>query len=624
MKRKMIVPLLFVITAVWLGEIRLTAQQAPPDTILFNGKLVTMNEHGINGNLGTIAQAIAIRGDSIVAVGSDAQIRALAGPNTKSMDLKGRMVTPGMAATHDHPMDWDPLNPYIIRKVVNDNMHIERFLWEEPPEQQVQMLPRLLEEAVQKAKPGQWIRISMLYGKEYKGRNIIQGSFGRQLTKQMLDMTAPNNPVILRAGFVGVIVNQKAIEETKKWYSNWGFTDFSLIEAVAAEKTGVCSTCYREVEQDVLYSPETFKEIVGLGTSWWAGYGLTTNGSALYTAGALNAYNALDREGRMDIRIPWSWLGSAVGNEIFKNPYFLAAMNVIWKRGSDYLWNVGVWPASSGSDCTTLPGTSPQVKQNEAKCNFDPATEQGNRQAFYNSMKAGNRFSAAHTGGDKDIDYILELIEQGSKDSGMTPDQIRAKRHVYDHLAISPRPDQIPRIKNLGMMLGGWDMYIYEGRAQTVLKNYGEEAAQWVVPRKNILDAGVRQSVEIDRPFGYTDLTFFTILHAGITRKDQEGNINAPQQAISREVMLKSATLSGGYYALREDKMGSLEPGRFADLVVLDRDYLTIPVDDIAKIRVLMTMLGGKVVHLVPSLAREAGMQPTGSQITLGGPAAQW
>ena len=70
--------------------------------------------------------------------------------------------------------------------------------------------------------------------------------------------------------------------------------------------------------------------------------------------------------------------------------------------------------------------------------------------------------------------------------------------------------------------------------------------------------------------------------------------------------------------------MGSLETGKLADLIVLDRDYLTIPVDDIPKIRVQMTMLGGKVVHLVPSLAREAGMQPTGSQVVLGGPAAQW
>ena len=163
------------------------------------------------------------------------------------------------------------------------------------------------------------------------------------------------------------------------------------------------------------------------------------------------------------------------------------------------------------------PPISPEANQNEpCKGAYDPATKQAERQAFYNSMKAGNRFSAAHTGGDKDIDYFLDLIEKASKDAGMTPDQIRAKRHTYDHLAMSPRPDQIPRIKNLGMMLGGWDMYVWEGGAQEVLQKYGEQAAQWVVPRKNIFNGGVRESTEIDRPLGYTDLTFFKIGRAHV------------------------------------------------------------------------------------------------------------
>ena len=143
-------------------------------------------------------------------------------------------------------------------------------------------------------------------------------------------------------------------------------------------------------------------------------------------------------------------------------------------------------------------------------------------------------------------------------------------------------------------------------------------------PRKSLLDAGLMNSVEIDRPIGYTDLTYFHVLWIGITRKDYKGQVWGPDQAVSREAMLKFATLGGAYYAKRENVLGSLEPGKWADLVVLDRDYLTIPVDDIPNIRVLMTMVGGKIVHLVPSLAREAGLQPTGAQVELGGPAAQW
>jgi len=143
-------------------------------------------------------------------------------------------------------------------------------------------------------------------------------------------------------------------------------------------------------------------------------------------------------------------------------------------------------------------------------------------------------------------------------------------------------------------------------------------------PRRNLLDAGVMGSVEMDRPMGYTNLTYFHSLYTGITRKDREGKVWAPRQAVSREVMLKSGTIWGAYYAMKEDKVGSLKAGKWADFIVLDRDYLTIPEDDILKIRVLMTMVGGKVRHLLPSFAREIGLQPAGAQVELGGDAAQW
>jgi len=627
MSNRLILQFVEMMLVIWVAGGLLLAQQAP-NTILYNGKIVTVDDHGVNGNLGTIAQAIAVRGDRILAVGSNSQIRALAGPNTKSIDLKGRTVTPGLAATHDHPQLWDPMNPYIMQKVVNDNMHIERFLWEGTPEEKLQKFPKVLEEAVQKAKPGQWIRISLLEGKKYDyGETTkLAGYLGRQINKQNLDLAAPNNPVLVRQGLLGAVLNQKAIDEVKKFYGErW----IKLVGQTgefdpASEQTGVNFGTVRRVEEDVIYTPDEFREILRLGGSWWAGYGLTMNSTAMYAAGSLNAWSSLDKAGQLSFRLPWSWLDS--GGDEFFNPQTLASMVALQGQGSDYMWLVGFWPAgmTKGDQCTSWPGTSPKVKQKEPVCGLDPVSGKREREVLYNVVKAGGRLSGAHTDGDKNMDYVMDLIEQASRDAGMTLDQIRAKRHGWDHEAYNPRPDQIPRIKNLGIQLGGWDLYIWQGQGQQVLKDYGEEAAQSVVPRKNLLNAGVRESVEIDRPLGYTDLTFFTVLQTGVTRKDQNGQIFAPQQAVSREVMLKSATLSGAYYGLREDRLGSLEPGKLADLIILDRDYLTIPEDDISKIRVLMTMLGGKVVHLVPSLAREIGMQPTGSQITLGGPAAQW
>ena len=614
-----------VVCAIWAGQSSLRAQQAP-DTILYNGKIVTVDNHEVNANIGTIAQALAVRGDEILAVGTNAQVRALAGPSTRSIDLRGRTVLPGMAATHDHPTDWDPLNPYIVKKVVTDDLHLERFL-EDSPEQQLQRFPRVLEEAVRKAQPGQWIRISMLFGREYRGRTEISGFLGRQITKQMLDLAAPNNPVIVRAGFVGMVANQNAIDEIKEYYgAEW--EKFDLIDRpvnASMEETGTCAVCYREFEQDVLYPPDVLREIYRLGTSWWAGYGVTLNASNMYTAGAIAAYDALDRSGEMSLRLPWTYFWPERKNILF-DPYLRRLVIAMKGRGSDYFWLNGAIPSDYGRNCSTLPGTSPEVKRREGGCRFDPDTPSGkeNRDILYEYVKDGGRYAGAHMVGDKEIDHVLDIIEQASKDAGMTQEEIRAKRHTYDHMGMNPRPDQIPRIKNMGMQTGGWDLFIWEGRGQEVLRDYGEEAAQWVIPRKSLLDAGVRTSIEIDRPIGYTDLTFFTVLYAGITRKDQDGNITAPNQAVNRETILKSATIWGAYYAMREDRIGSLEANKWADLVILDRDYLTIPVDDILNVRVLMTMVGGKVVHLVPSLARELGMQPTGAQVELGGPAAQW
>ena len=269
MKSPRLCGLAVLMCVVWATQSSIWAQQAP-DTILHNGKIVTVDNHEVVFDIGTIAQAIAIRGGKIVAVGSNAEVTRLAGSNTQSLDLQGRMVAPGFGATHDHPADWDPLNPYIVKKVVTDDMHIERFL-NDPPDQQLQQFPRVLEEAVQKARPGQWIRISMLYGREYKWGDEISAFLGRQINKQMLDLAAPNNPVIVRGGFVGLLMNQKAIEETKKFYEGeWDKFLYSPLGDLGGaptdfDQTGVCTTCYRYVEQDVLYPPEVLREIYRLG-----------------------------------------------------------------------------------------------------------------------------------------------------------------------------------------------------------------------------------------------------------------------------------------------------------------------------------------------------------------------
>ena len=495
-------------------------------------------------------------------------------------------------------------------------MHIERFL-SVSPDEVMRRFPRVFEEAVLKAKPGQWIRISLLYGKDfnYEWRIGISGLLGRQITKQMLDMMAPNNPVQIRLGFTGSLFNQKAIDLTNEVY---GEAMEKFLPEITRQFYG-----YRYVEPGVVYPPDVLAEIYRLGLSWMTGYGQTLNGTALYSPGQIRAYRTLDRRGQLPMRFAWSWFWS-FRNDFFNDPYFVQALVALEGSGSDYFWLDGMDPEHGGM-CSKLPAISPEAEERKARTCANPnyATSSVSR-ALYEYVKAGGRMSGNHMMGDHEIDLMLDTIEQASKDGGLTLDEIREKRHISNHMTMYPRTDQIPRFKNLGMMTSGFDFALYDGMVREAFRDYGERGAMQAVPRKAMFEAGVMNNLENDRPIAYTDLTFFHILYTALTRKDQNGTAYAPATAIDRQSMLKVATLFGAYAVKRENVLGSLEPGKWADLLVMDKDYLTVPVDDIPKIRVLMTLVGGKVQHLVPSLAREIGMQPTGAQVELGGPAAQW
>ena len=165
-----------------------------------------------------------------------------------------------------------------------------------------------------------------------------------------------------------------------------------------------------------------------------------------------------------------------------------------------------------GGNCSELPGTSPEVKERESPCVFaDPLVSR----AFYEYLKAGGRLSGDHIMADGEVDLILDIIEKAGKDAGMTLEEIRARRHVTEHMAMYPRPDQIPRFKNLGMMTSGWDFYIWEARGQDILRDYGERGAMQVVPRKSLYDAGIINSMELDRAIASTNLTLFHVLYSG-------------------------------------------------------------------------------------------------------------
>ena len=320
----------------------------------------------------------------------------------------------------------------------------------------------------------------------------------------------------------------------------------------------------------------------------WAHYGITTIGSKLDAEGHA-ALALLEREGKMPVR----W---AVHIESFRNPgvsEFLARqMPNMQGQGSPQLWIAGIYGGSTDSyQCTTLPS---EVKHLES-CDLTPGGELW--ESLYPAVRDGWRISGFHVHGDLAVDHILLLIEQASAEGGMTADDIRAKRHMLDHCSVNPRPDQIERGKRLGVSWTCGPKYII--RAPIDAEGYDSEVfAKWVVPMRSLINAGLKPGFHTDGDQGGP--MAFKYMQTTITRKDMNGRIWNASEAINRSEVLRAATRWNALNLLKGDELGSIEAGKLADIIVVDRDYMTVPIEQLPDTKVLMTLVGGKVIYESP------------------------
>jgi len=594
--RAVIIGSLIVPITSWAQDESVAAILGYPDMIIHNARIVTMDDPSFTPDPGTIAQAMAIRGKTILAIGTNQQIRALAGPETRQFDLNGRTVLPGFILTHEHPTDWAWTEPSALEHVFpegNEHMVI-RFL-EGDAATQLASWEDGLRAAVRDAKPGQWILLSSDWGSNFENMPELFPKFLPQITRQRLDELAPDNPVRIKNSWVDGLVNTRALEEIAR-----------IFPEQKIEGRGNRGPTGRQLEPDImLYNKVDLNaDLLQAEMELWAAHGVTVYGSSPYTIGNLNALRILDEEDRMPGRFAWSYTGPDLHYQT------LRLVSALLGNGSDHLWNIGAHGERSGGTCTTLPA-SERVKSQE-DCTLEPGDD--GRRVKEDIVRSGGRIGAMHSGGDKDIDHLLDVIETKSLEAGLSLEEIRKRRHAFDHASGAPRPDQIPRIKRLGMLVSMINTVIWENRTgyntSYRLRNYGEEYLHLAVPRASVTKAGVMSTQEIDRALPHY---LFYNLWVGMTRYNSAlDRTLAPEEGTDLMTQLKALTIWGAYYVLREHRLGSLERGKLADFVVLDRHLLDIPTGEIPQTKVLMTVIGGRTVHLLPGLAAEFDTEPLG------------
>ncbi|HYY24379.1 MAG TPA: amidohydrolase family protein [Candidatus Udaeobacter sp.] len=552
------------------------AQELPPeviryaDTVLYNGKILTVDSQF------SVAQAIAVRDGKILKVGSDRAIVPLAGPNTKKIDLQGMTVIPGLIDTHSHLHEYgldrfaQEMNPKLLE------IKIEGRTEEE-------MLERLAEVAKTK-KPGEWLITRI------RPRKVADG-FVINRTRLDLDKVTPNNPTMVHVTDTKGMANTQALQQLLKRYDPkvLDLPKNNQSEFTGRIGAGVSLIFYEEIIPKP--KPEELAPIYLKELELWGAAGITTWSSSLGSE-AISAFHYMESKGMMPIRLAYTHEAGYRDNIYAES--FVSRFGNLTGHGTDSFWLIGISSGSTDSSypgvCTTL-SPQPQIKARE-DCRLTLDNVRG--RAAWAAVKAGLRIAGTHSAGDKATDVLMDIIEKASAESGLSLEQIRSKNHVIDHCTMNPRPDQIERAKKLNITWSCAPKYLL--RAENVMRDYDEATAhRWVVPVKSILDAGGRAVWQQDD----SDLgikPFFGISTL-ITRKDENGRVWGARNAVDRRTALMMATRWASEYVLRDKVLGTLEAGKWADMVVLDKDYLAVPDEEIADIKSLMTMVGGKVIY---------------------------
>ena len=595
-----------------------------------------MDDDGINTNIGNTFQAMAVRDDEVLALGTNAQIDAMAGPDTFRINLHGRTVVPGIIDTHSHLFQYasrgsrprpEGLEPSIPGW---DKMEGQYDTWN-------QVIAAIHAEVKKRAaaqEPGTRIFFQIAEeGYLWEGEHVTSDPFvrytlglslpqGEEMTEAELrskPMSRLKMDEITRDHFVHVrfrndgISNTKMIEFTKALIYG-PVMDPGVIET---EQTGLTSNSFNRIMLGEFFEPfmnqvKWYKQenyLVGA-------MGMTTFSSNIRSLTQVAAYRYLEAIGEIGIRFGY---GPSSGTPPQVLPSVLAEMGANFNPnevmfGSEYMWYVGTGAKAIDSAYPHLTTTlePPQIPRNVKAREFSVANNREMLEIVDYYVERGNRFTNTHVAGDGALDMLLETLEEATRDGGLSLEYLRAKRHAIDHCTMNPRPDQIELLRRFNMIASCAPKYIPNQGYETA-EDYGEEYVNWIVPMRSLIDGGVTAVLEIDESitrglFYYLDLM--------VNRIDLNGRVWAPQERIHRVEALKTATIWATEYVGRKHDLGSLEPGKLADYLILNKDYFAVPDTMIRTVRPLMTVVGGNTIYLDPGYAAELGTEAVGLQPT--------
>jgi predicted amidohydrolase YtcJ len=525
--------LLVVVSAVVAGASWLAAQGGPLDVLFVNGKIITVDERF------SVVQALGVRRGRIAAVGTNAAVSKLAGSTTRRIDLGGRAVVPGLIDNHMHLLRAGTTWPWEVRL---DGVGSRAQAVD------------LLRARVGASAPGAWIYTLGGWALEQFADNPSP------FTREELDAIAPRNPLLLQASYHQSFVNSRAIE-LLGIEAPGGLIDEPGIRAAAARLPTASGEALER---------GTRAMIRDLNRA-----GLTAIGSAGCEAEVLPLYRQLADRQQLDVRV-FCITGAAASSpaQVDRALPLIRAMKV--RQGDDFIDQIAFGESVYGPlhDPMFIKASTPGADD----------LAQWRRMAA-EIARAGLPLHV-HANLTATIGAFLDQIEAVNRERPVAPlgwalahlNQVDAS-----HLA---------RMKKLGLMAAVHPWAVINGGINR--RVFGAAAAEMPLLR-TIQTSGVVWGLGSDGSRA-NQIRPFTTLGWAVTGKMVGGARVLMHETIDRKDALIAHTRQNARLVFREKQIGSLEVGKLADLVVLDRDYLTVPADDIRRITPVLTMVNGRVV----------------------------
>jgi predicted amidohydrolase YtcJ len=554
----------------------------PADLIIFDAKVITVNSNAPS------AQAVAVRGDRIVAVGNNRQMEPFKGTNTQIIDAKGKTILPGLYDSHVHSYkasvsEFEAPLP-VLTSIAEAQDYIRKQAATKPP--------------------GSWIILDRIYPTRLSERRLP--------TLKELDAAAPNNPVYWNCGPVSM-ANSRALQLSKITNSTM---NPPAGEVVKDPRTLRPTGLLRNAAQLLKVPPpahlpthqqqrDALKHLYQLYNE----QGITSIGERRTEPEAIDLFRELSNDHELTVRVNCTRvieLGKTLDESLArldaitnsgkgKPPYGPTGVGDDWVR---------IGPLKTFLDGGMLIGTAymrtpwgigPTYQITEPAYRGILYTDPEILPDLYREAAMRGWQLTAHCTGDAAMDVLLNVYQYTQFKTNITK-----RRFLITHANFQTAQNW-KKCQDLGIGADMQPAWLYKD-GFSLMKTLGGTRMKMFMPLKTwfekglIIGGGSDHMIKLDSLDGTNPWNPWLGMWVTLTRETDQGTFINPEECLTREQAIRFYTINNAYINFEEQQKGSLETGKFADLIMIDRDILKCPVDDVKGTKVLLTMVGGKVV----------------------------